>query len=84
MRRSVHSNVWHNCTRCGIKTDLGQMKKQRGVLVCTRASCYDTSLVGERDLKVMKAIEASADSKELQPHPVLTETGTTFDEEVFF
>lgn len=84
MRRSVHSSTWHNCPRCSKKTDLSRMVRQRGVLVCNRESCLDTSLVGERDLAVAKAIEATVSSTELQPHPILTEAGATSDEDIFF
>lgn len=84
MRRSVHSSTWHNCSRCSKKTDLSTMTRQRGVLVCSRESCLDERLIGERDLAVSRAIEATSNSKELQPHPVLLEAGINTDEDIFF
>jgi hypothetical protein len=82
-RRSKFQSPWHNCTRCGIKTHLDDMKKERGILVCNRASCDDTELLGARDIRRARAIAQGSELKEMQPHPLLTETPVS-DEDVFF
>lgn len=82
-RRSKLQSPWRNCIRCGRKTHLDKMKKERGLIICLRACCADTELLGARDLRRAQAVAAGTDNKEMQPHPLLTETPVS-DEDVFF
>lgn len=84
-RRSKQVSPWHNCTRCGIKTHLSEMIRQRGVLVCTRQSCKDEKLIGQRESDLSKAItRVTSGSKELHVHPLVTNEIAQFDEDIIF
>lgn len=82
-RRSQMVSPWHNCTRCGVKTHLDEMHKERGILVCSRTSCTDTELIGARDARLVQAVVNAANLTEMQPHPVLTDVPVD-DESIFF
>jgi len=83
-RRSVMDSPWHNCTRCGRKTHLDEMVRQRGILICTRSSCFDTSLVGEREVMIAKSIANAPNLNEMNPEPKLAEQVVSLDEDISF
>lgn len=84
MRRSNHVSPWHNCTRCGIKTHIKDMVRQLGILICTRKTCYDEQLVGQRDANIAKILNQVAASKEMQPDDLISNPNITGNEEIFF
>lgn len=83
-RRSAMSSPWHNCTRCSRKTHLSEMKRERGILVCLRPSCLDTSLIGERDARISKAVNSNSVTTEMQPHPLISGPQMPSEEDIFF
>lgn len=82
-RRSEMTDAWHNCKRCGKKTHLSHMKRQRGILVCDRESCYDEALVGQRDADVARVLQNIGSSREMQPHETLTEAPAVNEDIIF-
>lgn len=72
-RRSHFESPWQFCGRCGRKSHLNKMVRQRGILICSRASCLDKELVGERDLAIAKKLTAISNSNEGLPDKRLTE-----------
>lgn len=68
--RSQRTNVYHICQRCGVRQPLANMVWQNGLLVCTNNKCWDTAIVGSRDLAVSRAMELWR--HELEPDQKLT------------
>lgn len=81
-KRSYKINPWHNCPCCGIKTHISDMEWERGILKCSRVSCKDERLIGQRDIEIAKILQQP--TKELQPdQKLLAPSPVTMDEVIF-
>jgi hypothetical protein len=68
--RGQRAHVYYTCMRCGTRQPLSKMEWQNGLLVCTTEQCWDTAIVGSRDIAVSRAV--SRWRHELEPDAKLT------------
>lgn len=68
--RSVLTEEYHYCSRCGSRRPISELEWQRGLLLCKRYNCIDAHpLIGEREAAVAHAIEVP--TNELMPNEKL-------------
>ena len=70
-RRTYMNGPWAYCQRCGVKTLVGELKRQYGILVCYPNGCVDDQIIGQREARLARAVQVLP-GQELQPVPKIT------------
>jgi hypothetical protein len=52
----LETGPWHRCDRCGMEYPVGQLQRQRGLILCT-TKCVDDTLSSERDAIIQQVLE---------------------------
>lgn len=47
---------WDSCDQCGLLFPMSRLIKQKGLLICTRRSCFDDLEIERRQLMIMQIL----------------------------
>ena len=58
---AIAHQQWDVCDRCGFWFPMGRLVKQKGLLICTRKTCFDNLTVEYRPTTIMQVLGPTAE-----------------------
>jgi hypothetical protein len=77
----VTGQQWQLCDRCGLAYPMGELVKQKGMMVCTR-TCFDNLEVERRQQMIERTLVAASDQEGVDNRTYDRGFFDGFDEEV--
>lgn len=59
----IHGIPWHRCDRCGCEFPTSQLRRQRGLILCSSHGCTDDPLIWQRPRLIQDTLAQSADQE---------------------
>lgn len=78
----VRKQQWDTCQRCGFLFPMGMLVKQKGLLICTRPTCFDNLEVERRSQVIERTLSSGNDQEGVDLRAFDRGMFDGFDEEV--